>query len=143
MAAKTKPSLVRAHQAWCRSARAAVGSPRDLCITLRRRARHQPSPCTRAGQGFGDTRAVSRAETDVRSDEPAASERLPEVGFETIPVPARSLERRAVVQHHDVLAVEERLELSHLLHIHDGRSVDSQKTRGIELALEVTHRLPE
>src|SRR5689334_11854376 len=71
MAAKNKPSLVRAHQAWCRSARAAVGSPRDLCVTLRRRARHQPSPCTRAGQGFGDARAVLRAETDVRSDEPA------------------------------------------------------------------------
>src|SRR4029077_1275356 len=118
-------------------------SARDLSITL-------PSESALPGYWVMEDQPSARRRVDgaARQDargarRVAVSERTAEPGFEIVAVAARELERGAVVQNHDVLAAEKRLQLLDLLEIHDGRAVDPHESRGVELVLEILHRLAQ
>src|SRR6266566_3742795 len=104
--------------------------------------------CTGLGRSGGvavphDARRLARAKRRAQRDRPPVSEGATEPGFEVLAVAARQLERGAVVQDHHVLPAEERLELLHLLEVHDGRPVDPDEAARVELTIEVLHRLAQ
>src|SRR5919106_1429606 len=66
-----------------------------------------------------------------------------EVEVEALAVAPAELELRAVLQHHDVLAVEVWLEFADPLYVDDGRAVDAREVLRVQLRLDGSHCLAE
>src|SRR5919108_1740946 len=87
----------------------------------------------RRGEGTG--RAGRERERGLQSPS--------EVEVEALAVAPAELELRAVLQHHDVLAVEVWLELADSLQVDDGRAVDAREALRVQLRLDGSHCLAE
>ena len=67
------------------------------------------------------------ARADLNRRERAASKRICSPALDLLVIAAARLQPRAVLQHHDVLAVRSGLELLDVAHVHDQRAMDAQE----------------
>src|SRR3990172_2147897 len=63
--------------------------------------------------------------------------------FDLVAIPSAQRELGSVVKHDHLIAMKERIERLDALHVDQGRTVDAEKTRRIELRLQMGGRFPQ